>query len=163
MPVNPAFVSSFSELVKFSKALYGDAGTEPNYKYSLRPRSDFHESFNIAVNGEKSNVKSGAQSKVYSWPGAGSPSFVIEAVRKGDALEMQRDSSLWSVFRVFALADKTTGTNFTFLMRSGPQQVKIDGRDAYYEFSIDTQGAPAIFNQNFLASLNCVGRVTATR
>jgi hypothetical protein len=157
-------------LVRFSKALYGDAGTEPNYKYSLRPRSDFHESFNISVNGDKSSVKSGAQSKVFSWPGPGTPSFVLDAVRKGDAQEMQRDNTLWSVFRVFASADKTNGTNFTFFNRSGPQQTRLvplsggtEVRDAFYEFSIDTQGAPAIFSKSFLASLNCIGRVTATK
>ena len=167
IPVNPAFVTAFSSLVKFSKALYGENGTEPNYKYSLRPKSEFYDSYVVTVNGEKSTVKAGGQSKTYSWPGAGSPSFALEIVQKGNTngVEVQRFSTLWSVFRFFANAEKTDGVNFTFLNRSGRdlQPAKIDGKIATYDFSLDTQGAPAVFSKEFLGSLNCVGKVTATK
>ena len=168
MPVNPAFVSAFSELLKFSKALYGDSATEPNYKYSLLPKSDFHESFNITVNGDKVTVKSGTKSKIFSWPGPGTPSFALDGVRKGDSQGLQRDATLWSVFRVFALADTVTGSTFRFNMKSGPQAVRLEDsqgqlRDAFYDLTVDTQGAPAIFSKNYMASLRCVGKVTATR
>ena len=168
MPVNPSFVSAFSELVKFSKALYGDSGTEPNYKYSLLPKSDFHESFNITVNGEKVTVKSGTKTKVFSWPGSSGPSFQLDGVRKGDSQGLQRDSTLWAPFRVFALADTISGNNFRFNMKSGPQNVRLEDaqgqlRDAFYDFTVDTNGAPAIFSKNYMASLRCVGKVTATK
>lgn len=168
MPVNPGFVSAFSELVKFSKALYGDSATEPNYKYSLLPKSDFHESFNITVNGDKVTVKSGTKSKIFSWPGPGTPSFALDGVRKGDSQGLQRDATLWSVFRVFVLADTVTGSTFRFNMKSGPQAVRLEDsqgqlRDAFYDLTVDTQGAPAIFSKNYMASLRCVGKVTATR
>jgi type VI secretion system protein ImpL len=167
LPVNPAFVTSFSSLVRFSKALYGDSGTDPNYKFSLKPKSDFYDTYVITVNGDKSTVKAGSSSKTYSWPGPGSPSFALEIVQKGNTngIEVQRFSTLWSVFRFFANAEKTDGTNFTFFNRSGRdlQPAKIDGKIASYDFSLDTQGAPAVFSKDFLASLNCVGRVTAPK
>lgn len=167
MPVNPAFVSAFSNLVRFSKALYGDNGTEPNYKFSLRPRSEFYDSYVMTVNGDKTTVRAGGQSKTYSWPGAGTPSFALDIVQKGNTngVQVQGFSTLWSVFRFFANAEKNDGVNFQFFIRSGrdSQPAKIDGKVASYDFSLDTQGAPAVFSKEFLASLNCVGKVTATK
>ena len=32
--VNPVFLRFFNQAVKFSRALYGDAGADPNYHYS---------------------------------------------------------------------------------------------------------------------------------
>jgi len=166
IPVNPQFVTSFSSLVRFSKALYGENGTDPNYKYSLRPKSDFYDSYTVTVNGDKSTVKAGSQSKTYSWPGPGSPSFALEIVQVGNTngVEVQRFSTLWSVFRFFANAEKTDGVNFTFFNRSGRdlQPAKIKGEVATYQFSLDTQGAPAVFSKEFLGSLSCIGKVTAT-
>jgi hypothetical protein len=111
-------------------------------------------------------VKAGGQSKTYSWPGPGSQSFALEIVQKGNTngVEVQRFSTLWSVFRFFANAEKTDGVNFTFFNRSGRdlQPAKIDGKVATYDFSLDTQGAPAVFSKEFLGSLNCIGKVTAT-
>ena len=36
-PVSPAFVSFISQLMRFSIALYGDSGTDPDMSYTLRP------------------------------------------------------------------------------------------------------------------------------
>lgn len=167
IPVNDRFVKAFSNLVRFSKALYGENGSEPAYKYSLRPKSEFYDSYNISVNGDKSTVKAGSSSKTYVWPGPGSPSFSLEIVQKGNTNgeEVQRFSTLWSVFRFFANAEKTDGTNFTFFKRSGRdnQPTMINGKTATYDFSLDTQGAPAVFSKDFLNSLECVGQVTAKR
>jgi type VI protein secretion system component VasK len=167
IPVNPQFVTAFSSLVRFSKALYGENGTEPSYKYSLKPKSEFYDSYTISVNGDKSTVKAGSASKTYTWPGSSSPSFSLDIVQKGNTngVTVQSFNELWSVFRFFANAEKNDGTNFTFFNRSGRdlQPAKIDGKVASYDFSLDTQGAPAVFSKDFLGSLNCIGKVTATK
>lgn len=165
IPPSAEFVDSMTKLVRFSKALYGDGGSDPNYKYSLKPNSPFYDTYTITVNGDKSTVKAGGASKTYTWPGPGTPSFVLEVVQKGNSNgeEVQRFDTLWSVFRFFANADHTDGTNFSFTKRSGRDQqpVKIDGKTATYDFSLDTQGAPAVFSKDFLASMNCFARVAA--
>jgi type VI secretion system protein ImpL len=167
MPVNPDFVKSFDRLVKFSRALYGENGQEPNYRYSLVPKASDYDRFDVAVNGQRQQLRAGQKSTQYSWPGPGSQSFSLDIYRKGNPSgdNVQNFNTLWSVFRFFANAERSDGFNFTFYLRSGRdlQPVKIPGTDriAQYDFSLDTGGAPAVFSKDFLNSLSCIGRVTA--
>src|SRR5712691_7681982 len=60
-PLDPAFVGFISQLMKFSKALYGDVGTDPNLRYTLRPQpTERIDEFDITVNGEATQLKGGA-------------------------------------------------------------------------------------------------------
>ncbi len=36
-PVDPRFLYFFKQAVAFSRALYGETGTDPNFRYTLRP------------------------------------------------------------------------------------------------------------------------------
>ena len=164
--VNPAFVRFFNQAMKFSRALYGDAGTEPNFKYSLRPaKSDQVELFDIAVNGETASLAGGAQ-KSYVWPGGANRNFRLNLkLAGGTALGVQSREGLWSVFRFFADADRTTpsasGYEFFWNFRQGQggSAPIVNGRPLAYEFTLDTGGAPAVFSKEFLAGLRCVGTV----
>lgn len=171
MPVNPSFASAFGNLVKFSKALYGENGTEPVYRYRLLPSSEVYDRFKITVNGDGSTVASGGVSKVYEWPGRGAPSFSLEIVQRGNQSGevVQGFSTLWSVFRFLSNAERTDGVNFTFLKRSGldNQPVMLDDngvrRMASYNIRFNAEGAPPVFSKDFLTSLHCLAQVTASR
>jgi len=166
-PINPVFVRYISQMMKFSRAVYGDSGQEPNLHYTLRPQpTDQVDDFGVAVNGELAQLKGGA-SKQFVWPGAGTRNFRLDLkVAGGSQLGAQSYDGPWAVFRFFADANRTTnagnGYTFTWAVTSGrsqqPQMVK--GRPLIYEFFVDTGGGPAVFSKDFLSTLKCVAPVT---
>jgi type VI protein secretion system component VasK len=149
--------------MKFSRALYGDAGTQANYHYSLRPQaSDQVEQFDIVINGDAQKLKGDAQ-HAYTWPGAGARGFKLSLkLAGGSDMQVQNWDGLWAVFHFFADADKTTpaGSAYTFgwgfRQGRGMQLPKILDRPLTYEFSVDAGGGPAVFSKEFLSKLRCV-------
>jgi type VI secretion system protein ImpL len=166
-PVNPVFVRYISQMMKFSRAVYGDSGQDPNLRYTLRPQpTDQVDDFGVAVNGDLAQLKGGA-SKQFTWPGPGTRNFRLDLkVAGGSQLGAQSYDGPWAVFRFFADANRTTnagnGYTFTWAVTSGrsqqPQMVK--GRALIYEFFVDTGGGPAVFSKDFLSTLKCVAPVT---
>jgi type VI protein secretion system component VasK len=166
-PINPAFARFIGQLMKFSKAVYGEAGQDPNLRYTLRPQAtDQVDEFIVGVNGEAAPMKGGA-SRQFTWPGAGNRSFRLDLkVAGGSQLGAQSFDGPWAVFRFFADANRNTnagnGYTFTWLVTSGrsqqPQMVK--GRPLSYDFLVDTGGGPAVFSKDFLSTLKCPAVVT---
>jgi type VI secretion system protein ImpL len=164
--VSPAFMRFFSQAVRFSHALYGETGTEPNFKYTLRPqKSDQVEQFDITVNGEPAQLAGGA-GKAFQWPGGGTRNFKLSLkLAGGTGLGVPSREGLWSVFRFFADADRTvnsgSGYQFFWNFRQGQGGLapEVNGRPLAYEFNLDTGGAPAVFSKDFLSGLRCVGKV----
>jgi type VI protein secretion system component VasK len=162
-PLNPAFVRFISQMMKFSKSVYGDAGTEPNLRYTLRPQpTDQVDQFEVAVNGETANLKGGEQ-HAYVWPGPGTRNFRLSLkLAGGTGVEAAAWDSPWAVFRFFADADRNnpsgSGYIFTWAVRQGRagQPMRISGRPLTYDFYVDTGGGPAVFSKDFLSTLKCV-------
>lgn len=163
-PLTPAFVRYMSQMMQFSRALYGDNGMDPNYKYTLRPQtSDQVESFDVTVNGDVAKLGRGGQ-KAYVWPGPASPNFNLTLhLAGGSAQEPETFSGLWSVFRFFADADRTLpsggGYNFSFSVRTGRdgRPMNMGGKPLTYDILVDTGGSPAVFSKDFLSTLRCIG------
>jgi type VI secretion system protein ImpL len=158
-PVNPGFAAFIGNLMKFSRAIYGDEGPEMNYQYSLTPqKSDLVDEFDVTINGAMSKLKGGTQHS-YAWPGSGARNFSLDLKLVGGGLPQQMWSydGPWSVFRFFAAANKTTGTVFTWTSVSGQDQqpTRINGRPLTYDFSVGANG-PAVFSKEFLSKLKCV-------
>ncbi|MBX9600204.1 MAG: hypothetical protein K2X35_04330 [Bryobacteraceae bacterium] len=159
--MQPNFVAFFSQMMRFSRALYNEQGQGPNFRYAMSPRAAENlETFEVRVNGEAASLK-GGQSKAYVWPGPGSPSFklILKPVG-GGSLEPQTFDGPWSVFRFFAEADRSLGPNtFEWISRSGRQVTMVAGKPLIYVFTIDAGGAPVVFSKEFLSTLKCVPNV----
>ena len=162
LPPNPSFVSAMSSLMRFSTALYGDGTrSEPSFGYTLRPTSEAYDRFNITVNGTKELVNTG-QTKSYTWPGSPSPSFSVELLFPGNSSgdSVINPSSLWSVFRFLATADKIEGTTYTFNRRGNNNNAigtAPNGKPTVYQFAVE--GPQVLFGNGQLNGLNCVGKV----
>jgi type VI protein secretion system component VasK len=149
--------------MKFSRAVYGDAGTEANLRYTLRAQpTDQVEEFDVAVNGEAASLKGGAQ-HAYVWPGPGTRNFRLSAkLAGGTPVEAESFDGPWAVFRFFADADQTSqsgsGYVFNWSVRQGraQQPMRVNGRPLIYQFYVDTGGGPAVFSKDFLSTLKCV-------
>lgn len=156
--LNPGFATFIGNLMKFSRALYGDAGAEMNYQYTLTPqKSDLVEQFEVTVNGDVAKLKGGA-SHPYVWPGQGTRNFKLNLRLAGGTItEAQSYDGPWSVFRFFSQADHATGTGFEWSVTSGRDQQpqKINGKPLIYDFNVTTNG-PAVFSKEFLSKLKCV-------
>jgi type VI protein secretion system component VasK len=160
--VNPAFLTFFRQAVKFSKALYGDAGTDPNFKYSLTPKkSDQVSTFILTVNGEQSKLDGGS-AKAFVWPGAKHNFKVDLGLASGGVLEGEMRETLWAAFRFFADADRavTNGNSYDFYwsVRQGRENkpLSVNGHPLVYTFTFEANGAPAIFSKEFLAGMRCI-------
>ncbi|MEO7143081.1 MAG: ImcF-related family protein [Bryobacteraceae bacterium] len=164
--LNPGFVHFFGQAVAFSRALYGDSGAEPNFKYSLQPKvSDLVSAFDIRVN-DQSATLAGGQKQSYTWPGAGTRAFRLTLkVAGGSSLEVQTWDGPWSVFHFFADADHFIQSGsaymFVWVVKSGRgnSPSMINGKPLTYTLDLDTGGAPAIFSKDFLSGLKCVATV----
>ena len=157
-PLNPGFAKFIGNLKKFSRALYGDAGTDMNYQYTLTPKqSDQVDSFEITVNGETTKLKGNAQHS-YTWPGGGTRNFKLSLRLAGGTFAEQGSyDGPWSVFHFFNYADRNTGNVFSWAPTTGRDQQpqKVNGRALIYDLSVSANG-PVIFSKEFLSKLNCV-------
>jgi type VI protein secretion system component VasK len=163
MTISPSFLRFFNQAVKFSRALYADAGADPNYHYALSlQKSDQIDSVEVTVNGDHAKLPGGTK-KDYIWPGGTGRNFKVTLnLAGGTSTGLPPRDGLWSVFRFFADADKTTfnGTAYDFLW--SPRQGRDGGgliiadRPLSYTFTVDTNGAPAVFSKEFLAGLKCL-------
>ncbi len=156
--VNPAFLGFLSQALQLQRALYPD-GQTLGYKFAIRPSSDFFDRFILNFNGDKTEVKSGATSKQYTFT-ASAGNFSPTIIQKGNASgqEVQAAPGFWSVFRFFATAEQVSGQTFTFYLYSNGRKVQSEGRDMRYDFSLQTDGPP-IFSKDLLQSMKCVGKV----
>lgn len=163
-PLSPVFVRYMSQMMQFSRALYGDTGADPHYKYTLKPQtSDQVMSFDVTVNGDVAKLAAGGQ-KQYEWPGPGSPNFNLTLhLAGGSVQEPENFSGQWAVFRFFADADRTTaaggGYSFSFSVTTGRDRrpINMGGRPLTYDIQVDTGGGPAVFSKDFLSTLRCIG------
>jgi type VI secretion system protein ImpL len=158
-PLSPGFAAFIGNLMKFSRAIYGDSGTDMNYQFSLTPqKSELVDEFDVTINGALSKLKGGTQHS-YTWPGSGTRNFELDLKLAGGGLPQQAKTydGPWSIFRFFADADKTTGNVFSWSVTSGRDQqpTKINGKPLTYDFSVGTSG-PAVFSKEFLSKLRCV-------
>jgi type VI protein secretion system component VasK len=165
-PLNPAFVRYISQMMKFSRALYGDSGGDPNLQYTLRPQaSDLIQEYGITVNGQSVTLKGGGQ-HMYTWPGSGTRNFRLALKIGATSFDVKTFDGPWSVFRFFADANtfRASGNGYLFnwVATSGlsAQPMRVNDRPVTYEFLVDTGGGPAVFSKDFLSTLKCVAPVT---
>jgi type VI secretion system protein ImpL len=156
-PLSPSFVSFFSEAVRFSKALYGEAGTDPKLTYTMTPRSDQVEAFTFTVDGARTTLKNG-QSGNYNWSSS-TNTFGIGLRLSGGAGDLATGTpytGLWAPFHFFADADANipSGAATIFVMK--PRQGKSGKIILEYQVLVDTHGAPAVFSKNFWNQLRCI-------
>ena len=117
------------------------------------------------MNDDDSKLAGGAK-KAFIWPGAGNRNFKLNLnLTGGTPFGVQSRDGLWSVFRFFADADRTTanGSSYDFLWNfrqgQGGSAPIVAGRPLAYAFTVDANGAPAVFSKDFLAGMKCVPQV----
>ncbi|MGA2599026.1 MAG: hypothetical protein ABSH09_18790, partial [Bryobacteraceae bacterium] len=155
--LTPAFVSFMSQAVQFSKALYGDAGTDPILKYTVRPHSvsGQMDAYIFTADGASTTLKSDQQGNL-TWSGASTKfGLVIKVAGRGDQSGAPTDG-LWAPFHFFRDADSSipngSAAKFLFKPHVGTRPI-TDGKDQPLVYEIQ---APAVFNTNIWKQVRCV-------
>jgi type VI secretion system protein ImpL len=155
--LTPAFVAFMSQAVQFSKALYGDAGTDPTLKYTVRPHSvsGQMDAYVFTADGASTTLKSDQQGN-FTWSGASTKfGLVIKVAGRGDQSGAPTEG-LWAPFHFFRDADSTvpngSASKFVFKPHVGTRPI-TDGKDQPLVYEIQ---APAVFNTNIWKQTRCV-------
>ncbi len=154
--LNPAFVNFFNQVARLSEAFYR-GGNDPKLNYTitlngvdLLLNNTQAKSGSISVDGKAARIGGGPVS--FTWSG---PHTVAFEYNDGPAFQQQ---SLWAIFRFFVDAKVTAQGNITQLtwpVRGGQGNREI----ANARFSVDLQGAPAVFDRDFMRGLRCIATV----
>jgi type VI protein secretion system component VasK len=163
-PLNPVFLSSEEQLMRFSRALYGDSGTDPNLTYKMKAlKSDQVTEFTITVNGQPGVKLKSGEDHSFQFPGPGTPGFKLNyTLANGGTLGEEEPPSTWAVFRFFFGADTVEptqgGDTFTWKGVQGTNKtpILVGGKQLVYGFFVDTE----VFSKTFLSNLTCVSKVT---
>ncbi|MBL8177816.1 MAG: hypothetical protein JNK48_24270, partial [Bryobacterales bacterium] len=154
--LNPAFVNFFNQVARLSEAFYR-SGPDPKLNYSITVNgvdllitSTQARSGSITVDGKSAKIGGGPGA--FSWAG---PHTVAFEYNEGVVFQQQ---SLWAIFRFFVDAKVSTQggiTQLTWPVRGGQGNREI----ANARFSVDLQGAPAVFDRDFMRGLRCIATV----
>ena len=154
--LNPAFVNFFNQVARLSEAFYR-GGNDPKLNYTITVNgvdlllnNTQARSGSISVDGKAARIGGGAVP--FTWAG---PHTVAFEYNESPAFQQQ---SLWAIFRFFVDAQVSTQsgiTQLTWPVRGGQGNRPI----ANARFSVDLQGAPAVFDRDFMRGLRCIATV----
>ncbi len=166
--LTPAFIRFFNRAAALSAALYPNGAREPHLSYSLRALpSEGLQSLTLDIDGViLKSTGAGGPSTQFTWPGASAHNARLTGSLGGPELGYESYDGLWAVFRFFGDADHSTasgaGYNFEWVPRqgqSGQPQTLPNGKPLTIRYYLDMNGAPPIFEKNYLAGYQCVSRV----
>ncbi|HTY61539.1 MAG TPA: ImcF-related family protein [Acidobacteriota bacterium] len=155
------FLDFFNAAARFSEAVYPNGAKDPSFHYSLAAqRADQIREMTVTIDGQTTR---GTGSKEHTWTASPSQDVQISAKLSGGSdFEFQNRQGMWALFRFFADADRSTqignANSLEWIVRQGREgrPVSVGGKELTYRFIVDTGGAEAIYQKNFLISMRCV-------
>jgi len=154
MAVNPRFLEFFNQIVDVSGAVWQDRSTEPQFRFTFRPRQyDQISSVELSVDG---------RTQVFSPEARGTGTFVWEGTRardvrltisSGGTRSVLSHSGTWAIFHLFHRASwgEPSGGRYVVLLEITPEGQML-------ETEVSLPGFP-ILNSTYLGSLQCESQV----
>jgi type VI secretion system protein ImpL len=158
--ISPRFVSFFERAATFSDALY-HASPDPRLEFSLRPASPNVQSLELSIEGQSYVFPGGAPTfRKFNWPGGVHEVKLTAKTKDGDiSSPASAYQGLWAVFIFFDDTENWRQTGATNTLE-WKQKVGRTGRvTGSIQFELDMNGAPPVFQRNYLAGLACVAEV----
>ena len=163
--LTPAFVRFFNRASALSQAFYAGGAREPRLAYSMRALpSEGLKSMTLRLDGQTLKATgAGGQSAQFTWPGSAHEAHLSGSLG-GPEFGFENYDGLWSVFRFFGDADRSTpsgsGYAFEWVPRQGQGRQPMtleNGKPLTVRFYLDMN--PPIFQKGFLAGYDCVSHV----
>ena len=158
--ISPRFVNFFERAANFSDALY-HGSTDPRLEFSLRPASPNVQSLDLSIEGQSFVFPGGAPTfRKFSWPGGVHEVKLTAKTKDGDiSSPASAYQGLWAVFIFFDDTENWRQTGATNTLE-WKQKVGRTGRvTGSIQFELDMNGAPPVFQRNYLSGLACVAEV----
>ena len=158
--ISPRFVSFFERAANFSDALY-HGSPDPRLEFSLRPASPNVQSLELSIEGQSYVFPGGAPTfRKFNWPGGVHEVKLTAKTKDGDiSSPASAYQGLWAVFIFFDDTENWRQTGATNTLE-WKQKVGRTGRvTGSITFELDMNGAPPVFQRNYLAGLACVAEV----
>jgi len=159
--VSPRFVSFFERAANFSDALY-KGSDNPRLEFSMRPASPNVQMLTLSMEGTSFDFPGGAPTfRKFTWPGGVHEVKLNAKTKDGDiSSPASAYQGLWAVFIFFDDTENWRQTGATNTLE-WKQKVGRTGRvTGSIQFELDMNGAPPVFQRNYLAGLACVSEVT---
>ncbi len=154
MAVTPSFLQFFNRAVDVSEAIWQDRSTEPQFRFTFRPRQyDQVSSVELSVDGRTQVFSPESRGTgTYVWEG-GRARDVRLTVSSGGARTVLSHSGTWAIFHLFRRANwgEASGGRYVVLLEITP-----DGQ--MLETEVSLPGFP-ILNSSHLGALRCEPRV----
>jgi type VI secretion system protein ImpL len=163
--LTPQFVRFFNHAATLSQAFYASGAKEPHLAYSMRALpSEGLKSMTLRLDGQTLKANgAGGQSAQFIWPGSAHEAHLSGSLG-GPEFGFESYDGLWSVFRFFGDADKSTpsgsGYAFEWVPRQGQGRQPMtleNGKPLTVRYYLDMN--PPIFQKGFLSGYDCVSRV----
>jgi type VI secretion system protein ImpL len=154
VPVTTQFLTFFNQAIAVSRAIWQDRSTEPQFRFTFRPRQyDQITGVELSVDG---------RTQVFSPESRGTGTFVWEGNRardvrltisSGGASRVLSHTGTWAIFHLFRRANwgEPTGGRYIVLL-------EIDADGGLLETEVSLPGVP-ILNSTNLSSLRCEPQV----
>jgi len=158
--ISPRFVAFFERAAGFSDALYHNSA-DPRLEFSLRPASPNVQSLDLSMEGQSFVFPGGAPTfRKFTWPGGVHEVKLTAKTKDGDiSSPASAYQGLWAVFIFFDDTENWRQTGATNTLE-WKQKVGRTGRvTGSITFELDMNGAPPVFQRNYLSGLGCVAEV----
>lgn len=159
--ISPRFVSFFERAAGFSDALY-HGNPDPHLEFKLRPASPNVQLLHLSIEGNSFDFPGGAPTfRTFSWPGGVHEVKLSAKMKDGSEFGSPPNAyqGQWAVFSFFYDTENWRQTGATNSLE-WKLKVGSTGRVvASVQFELDMNGAPPVFQRNYLSGLACVAEV----
>jgi type VI secretion system protein ImpL len=157
--LNPAFVTFFQQVSRLSRAFYAGGGQSPQLNYSLALNGvdlllDNSQAKTGSINVDGNAAKIGGGPVPFRWTGAQSHAVQFEY----NGTTVFKRGGTWAIFRFFVDAE-VSAQGQAYLLVWPVRGGQANNRIANAKFTVDLNGAPAVFDKRFFAGLRCIANV----
>jgi type VI secretion system protein ImpL len=154
VPVTASFLEFFNRVADISQAIWQDRSTEPQFRFTFRPRQyDQISSVELSVDGRTQVFSPEARGTgTYVWEGERARDVRL-TVSSGGTRNVLSHSGTWAIFQLFRGASwgEPSGGRYIVLL-----EVTAEGQMLETEVSL---AGPPILNSTYLSTLQCEPRV----
>jgi type VI protein secretion system component VasK len=163
--LTPAFVNFFNLAAGFSEAAYPKDAQDPRIPYSLKwIPTEGVQGISVKLDGQAftaTTAKSDPAQLV--WPGSGAHGADVRPRISGSEFGWVNREGIWGVYQFFADAEQWQHQGnvdiLDWVVRSGNDAFKLDGKPVTIRFQLDMAGSPPVFQKGYFSRLACVAEI----
>jgi type VI secretion system protein ImpL len=165
MNLGTAFVNYFNRAASLSDAFYAGGSQDPHISYTLKPvASEGIQDLTLRLDGHTLTASKSTAAEPFAWPGTTVREAKASIKFGGTDLGWINNEGVWAVYQFFEEAERwqPAGSSYQleWIVRVGKNAMTLpSGKPLTVRFELNMNGAPPVFQKNFLSQLGCVSDV----